>query len=162
MLSIFRSYKNLFLKAQLLRCSIAILCQDFSLALIYGNIMWVHFHCLLKPRYCWVFTALPCFTVSLCEYTDDPFYSFPLLSFHLASCDTLLALLMNIEVVAVKGLDSGIRWLGVKSWLYCSLPMWSQIIQNLSFIIIKWPYSSVPAGIWRLNQMCMAHRKCST
>ena len=25
------------------------------------------------------------------------------------SCDTLLALLMNIEVVAVKGLDSGIR-----------------------------------------------------
>lgn len=40
--------------------------------------------------------------------------------------------------------------------------MWSQIIQNLSFIIIKWPYSSVPAGIWRLNQMCMAHRKCST
>lgn len=27
----------------------------------------------------------------------------------LASCDTLLALLMNIEVVAVKGLDSGIR-----------------------------------------------------
>ena len=49
-----------------------------------------------------------------------------------------------------------------ESWLYCLLPVWSQVIQNLSFIIIKWPYSSVPAGIWRLNQMCMAHRKCST
>ena len=132
------SYKNLFLKAQLLRCSIAILCQDFSLALIYGNIMWVHFHCLLKPRYCWVFTALPCFTVSLCEYTDDPFYSFPLLSFHLASCDTLLALLMNIEVVAVKGLDSGIRWLGVKSWLYRSLVVWLWA-SHIVFLCLNFP-----------------------
>lgn len=36
------------------------------------------------------------------------------------------------------------------------------IFQSLRFIIIRWPSSSVPGGVWRLNQMYMARRKCST
>lgn len=64
----------------------------------------------------------------------------------------------------MKGARSLESSVGFKSWPPTTYGIKDGlfIFQSLCFIIVKWPSSSAPEGVWGLNWMCVAHRKCST